>query len=116
MNEEVQKQLLEWAKSAAVIANEQVPQLAEEYLRWSMYSNAVSTATCFVFTVAAVCLVRLSSKKINQGKDEYIPGVVFGCISGFVFSMIFLDSLHDLIKVIAAPKLYLLDYLVRISR
>ena len=112
MNDELQKQLtglLEAARvagsDAATFIQQQAPELCEQLIRWKTLSSATFfalwstlTVTCLVWTY-----VRRREYDVSMG----------GSVSALL-AVLSLMPLHDLVKVLTAPKLVLLEEIAKL--
>ena len=126
--EEVATQLLTWLQQfggeAEGFAREQVPLFVEEYIRYHQIAN------CTTFVFGIVCLIGCilatkylllpSIKKIDEVSiDEEDQYVVASIATGaavlvfFILGLVSLTSFYDATKSIVAPRVYIVDNLLK---
>lgn len=120
MNDETQKQLLEWVGSAAekggTFLEQELPLFAHEVVAWYFWS---SIFLCCVFACIGIFLVVLSYILHSfwaEAKDRYVQEwcvagmlvtFIFGCFSLFGAST---SNGYSAVKAYVAPRVVLLDY------
>lgn len=102
---------------ASVILQEQVPGLCEEVIRWGLVVNLFGILIGIVLGVLTLIFgaylykcekeeLKESDKGMWAGMRLFAYVIGLGASSGFLFT-----SLYYLTKVLATPKLYLIEYL-----
>lgn len=128
MNEELKNQLGELVKKTLELAQrtgqfviDQAPDLLREFYRWQVFSAVfwVLVAVAIFLTVRYSPNLYLSKKKTGHfmedeffgryGKSGFVSWVIFilGSIASF-FILVF--NLYNLLFLLIAPKMYLIDY------
>jgi len=119
MNEQLEKilaEILEKALKAAEQTGEFVldtaPELLQEFYRWHTVKYSLGLLLGVLLLSYAIWLKR-KFDKYGCGDDEAIPyvaGIVFTSIPGM---LIFCVNLYWLAFVLAAPKVYLIEYFLK---
>lgn len=94
------------------------PGLIDEFLRWKL------AGSIFFFLFGLVFLYFFSKtwarfKKLYNSKEEYWNGndialCVLGCFCFLIGSVTSLVNLFDMLKIIIAPRIYLIDYAINV--
>jgi hypothetical protein len=125
MNEQLQIELLGIIKSSKEgvlkgieLAGEQAPELIEQIILFETWSKGVGLFFGVLLIVFAIfCIVKFV-KRLEKTDYAPCPASVLLMIGGGVFFVLgvvsFTDGLFPFIKVMTAPKLYLLEYIGRI--
>jgi hypothetical protein len=104
-----------WIEEFEGFAREQVPEIVKEILMWGLYSNLVYAIGCIAIFIISIYCFRsiLNSKKPSGPDEEFIHGFLFLItIISFILSMVvFVSKLLIVIKILVAPRLYLLEQL-----
>lgn len=115
-NEVVDKFLqkgLKYLESAESFAGKEVPAFLDEVLRFNVYAESVSALWSLPLFVVAFTIYRMCRSQLEKdGMDgEVFNGFLF-CLA-FALSGLFVlvNNLLDVVKIIVAPKMYLLEYL-----
>jgi hypothetical protein len=115
-NKEIVKEVLIRALSFATKTGEFIVEQAPDLVQQLLQFKAVTALfSCILFLIIAatgiVSLVVLVKKAINGDDDGYMAVLFFyGVFSALVGSIAFFQSLHDLILIQVAPKIYLIEY------
>ena len=124
MKQELTDQLitkaLDYLKSAEAFAKAEVPAYLQEVITFHIYSNAFSVFTYLFITLISLWTInKIQSVETGatRNRDSLfhtdnlgVPAGIFSCI-GFVVGVIcFFCVTHDLIKVIVAPRVFLIEY------
>lgn len=121
---EVVKKALVVAEKTGDFVIEQAPMLLREFYAWHILSDIIFILIGFLtaYTLYRIPLLWLDKEEDNcsdikyfsrWGDDGAVAGwVVFivGAISG---GIMIICNLYDLIYIIVAPKLYLIDYFIK---
>lgn len=121
---EFAQQLLDWARSGADIAKEQVPALAQEIVRWGVASEAFHTALAVLTLLGALVLVRRVWLHASAWVETdtfpsvaafalHICGVVVCTVSGLVSLF---QHAPVLLMAMYAPRLYIIQYLAALVK
>lgn len=96
---------------------EQTPLLLQEFYTWHIAKNSLT----LVLLLATFIFLLILRKRFNlwsekESKDWYDAEYFFGVIcihSGLVISILmFASSIYDLVFILVAPKLYLIEYFI----
>lgn len=130
MNDQLSKLLekaIEVAEKTGDFAIEQAPLLLQEFYSWRIASNifgiVLALLMCYIPYILRLCI----SKKEEEGFfDEKILGrwfetdeipfilwCVLGVVSSLIGVIVFLCSVYELIFILVAPKLYLIEYFIK---
>lgn len=126
MKEELMKQiagLVEFTKEGIVkgveVIQREAPEIVTEILRWELTVNIVS----FVVGVLLMIIAFKFYKKGKLIKDNTVcqetDSLVCYCLTGIIglFSQTFLWlGLFDMLKILIAPRLYLISYFTKLVR
>lgn len=119
MNEELKQKLIEnssdlldFLKESGKFAKEQAPILLQEILTFEILDSVGWIAIAF----AAPMVLLWCARKVNNSDGDFIPrdfsGVLglFACIAAALGVVIVVFQVYDILKVIFAPRLFLLNY------
>ncbi len=117
---ELEKQLAEIIKKALAVAEksgeiviDQAPQLLQEFYHWHIVSNIF---TIVLTIIIATITYRYGIKYFKYfDEDDYLdtPIPTFLHIGTIISLFFLLNSLYNLIFILVAPKLYLIEYFVK---
>lgn len=107
MNDELQQQLITWAKDAATIASKEAPELATQYIHWEMVQYGLG----FSSLLAVFIMLALFIRKAFKEEAQEIGIIAIAC--NFLIGFGVIVDLSGFIKCIVAPKLVLLDLLMK---
>ena len=107
-----------WLKATGELVKEQAPEVVRQILSYELYSSILWMAIPFVIIVACVFIWVKVSVTIEKDQSSfssdaalnmffYILITVIIIISVFIFA----SNTMDLLKVITAPKLVILEYI-----
>lgn len=120
MNEELKqealKRLVEYlgtaeqlVKSGGDFAAEQMPLLVQEMIAWGLWSATARLAFSVIAFVVGVCLIRRGAKDPNADLGPPLIGLgLFVGVLGFIGTVF---ETQSVIKVTAAPRIYVLEQL-----
>lgn len=118
MNEQLREQLFKVlgsmttaANDAANFALEQVPLVAQEVVRYQLWSGVVWLVLCIAAQVAVLKVAKYLSNKCND--ELAITLAVFGSILPVIIGLI---NLQLAIKAAVAPRLVILDYVQELAK
>ena len=92
---------------------EQAPELVQEFYNWQFYENMFIFVGCLI-GIVQVFTLRASIKRFKEYKDDVldmVKVVTQPMIACFAVVWFIISSLK-LIKLIVAPKLYLIEYFI----
>ena len=115
---------IEIAETTGEFVVEQAPLLLQEFYAWRMVKNILNMLL-FPLLIILVFIyykaipieedsyeaVSFLGKQVNQGHG--IPGYIVGIAAGFFAVGIFICSLYDLLFLLVAPKMYLIEYFLK---
>jgi hypothetical protein len=108
------KKALTVAEKTGEFAIEQAPILLQEFYNWHICANIFYIVLGLVLIIFGIWL----SLKVKKYKDvNYIidePGPFFALfIPALIGLLVALPSIYDLIFILTAPKLYLIEYFIK---
>ena|SRR5690606_28033239 len=119
---EIVKKAIEVAEKTGEFAIEQAPLLLVEFYRWNLIKNifvalVIALGIFILWKIFKSCgsVEEKDSKILNKYYDDYFL-IVFGTpsvilvIIGILF---FVKSLYNIIFILTAPKLYLIEYFIK---
>lgn len=126
---ELVKKGIEVAEQTGNFVIEQAPDLLQEFYRWHITKNVFFSLLCIIIMFTCFFIFKKTGRKENTFKypedsslilgryySEWSVGGVFiiiFCIIGFLVSLGHLiSSLYDLVFILTAPKLYLIEYFI----
>lgn len=110
-------ELLEGLKAVKGFAVEQIPEVLRQVLAYGMVEDAVIVISCAVILVL-LWKLHFSVKEIWDKNEysaapiAYVPMSLIAVASFFAMGSYLLDAL----KIISAPKLYLLEYAAHMAK
>lgn len=115
MNEQAQKILEDLLKkasngidSAVSFSQAQIPDVIQQLLMWNAVSSAGIQIICVMAIIACVYLMIFAW---NEGDDgEAVPAVLFFTGVGSIACIVVIFNNFDWLKILLAPKLYLIEY------
>ena len=127
MNSETDKQIaeilkkgLEAAEKSGNFVIEQAPDLVKQLITY----KTVETSICVLIEITLMYLIfryfKYLYKKNNEDSD-FIPenefhgvGIIITSLIGIFLFFVFINDISDLIQLIFAPKIYLLEYIAKL--
>lgn len=94
---------------------QQVPDVVRELIAWSIASSVMEIVLGVGITLAAILGARFGIGRLKRDYDFAANCAGICAIAGvimFAGLLAFGDGLHDLVKCIVAPKLFVLDYVL----
>jgi len=113
---EILKKGLEIAEKTGNFIVEQAPDLIQQLLIWKTVQHSLTFIVGVVLTVA---MYRVFKKIYNDKKSDdydYFDGIWespftwFGLITGLLITICCLSDFYNLIQIVFAPKIYLIEY------
>lgn len=115
MNEELEKQLAEMLKKSMELAEktgqfviDQAPDLLQEFYRWHMAQDIFYIVSALLLNSIWLLFTNKNIREYNKDIDYFLSGVF--CLPTFLSLILILINILDLLKLILAPKLYLIEY------
>lgn len=127
MNSETDKQIaeilkkgLEAAEKSGNFVIEQAPDLVKQLITY----KTVETSICVLIEITLMYLIfryfKYLYKKNNEDSD-FIPenafhgvGIIITSLMGIFLFFVFINDISNLIQLIFAPKIYLLEYIAKL--
>jgi hypothetical protein len=107
MSQEQIQQLLDWLQKGGTWVADQAPDLARQLLRWKLAENVVVMIACLIVFYGIYRFVKWQWEAIEEGE----PLVMLPIGLGVMNSSLFLIGLIDALKILLAPKIFLIEYL-----
>lgn len=112
---EIYQTLLTSLNQAKDFAAEQMPLVIQEYLKWYLYESIFWLGVGAVVLIVGAFLFRLGVKLYNPDHFDNDGSIGVGAIGAamavFVACPMILINTYSIIKVTAAPRVVLLEYL-----
>jgi hypothetical protein len=109
-NNELMLKLAGYVQQFGDLAKSEVPLVANEYLSWYFWMNAIGVIAALAIFILSFVGWRLSLKHFNAADDKFVASV-FAFI-GLAFSIIlFSTTAMNVVKVSVAPRVVVLDKL-----
>ena len=120
---EVVKKALTVAEKTGDFVIEQAPLLLQEFYAWHIFSKIF----WIIFSIILIFIGRylpnlwLHKSPIRSNSDEFFGKYIYDGFGTWVFfslsiisgSVIMITNLYNLIYILVAPKLYLIDYFIK---
>lgn len=120
---ELINEILTILKSTKSFVVNQMPDVVQQILHWSIAESALLILIGLGMFVGAVWgLIKIRQKwkdRANHYDDDEFLFIIsaIGCVcGGFVSVPIFFINLFSLVKILVAPKIYLLEYFTGLLR
>jgi len=95
----------------------QFPILCQQIVKWGIWGNIFQIVIFSIMLYISYRLMRLGFKKLNESGEEGWGILFIGSILGVIFSNLFLlISIYNLLRVLSAPNLYILEYLKEVMK
>lgn len=106
------------AKNGADLVKEQAPILIKEILNYNLCADILRIIFPWIIVIILACVWKKSYDKIESADDGFafissISGMLMVVMTIFAMIIFFVNAL-DLIKIIFAPRLYMLEHLKRL--
>ena len=119
MNENLEKAVakaIELAEKTGEFAIEQAPEIIQEFYNWQIMQLILCIFICCIVMLIFVKNYKYWFEKASSYDDDELVYIVLLVTFGF-FSIgsipLIILSLFDLVKILVAPKLYLIEYFLR---
>lgn len=126
MNTETDKQIAEILKKGLEVAEksgnfviEQAPDLVKQLITY----KTVETSICVLIEITLMYLIVIYFKYLHKKNNEYssfiegnpfhIGGMLFSLAVAIFMFIAFITDISNLIQLIFAPKIYLLEYIAK---
>jgi len=107
----------EQAKDATAFAKEQAPMVAQEIVRWHLWSNAISAAAMAIALVAMIYATHRAIRWFHKNDAWEISPVLVLPIVGIIGCSITLKGdVQATVKAATAPRLVIIDYIRGVSK
>lgn len=124
---ELVKKGIEVAESTGNFVIDQAPQLLQEFYRWHIMSNAMGMIISGLLVYLSFKFFIFCGRKEEESshdtkilkryyKTAEIPFMLLSMITGVlivIMTICFINDLFDLVKLIVAPKIYLIEYFIK---
>ena len=127
MNTETDKQIaeilkkgLEAAEKSGNFVIEQAPDLVKQLITY----KTIETSICVLIEITLMYLIFIYFKylyKKNNEDSDFIPenafhgvGIIITSLMGIFLFFVFINDISNLIQLIFAPKIYLLEYIAKL--
>ena len=127
MNAETDKQIAEILKKGLEVAEksgnfviEQAPDLVKQLITY----KTIETSICVLIEITLMYLIfryfKYLYKKNNEDSDFisdnefHIAGMIITLLIGIFLFFVFINDISNLIQLIFAPKIYLLEYIAKL--
>ena len=127
MNTETDKQIAEILKKGLEVAEksgnfviEQAPDLVKQLITYKTIEASIYVLIEITLIYLIVRYIKYLHKKNNEDSDFivdnefHITGMIITLIMGIILFFVFINDISDLIKLIFAPKIYLLEYIAQL--
>lgn len=104
------RELTETLRDSKAFVVEQAPGVVQDLIRWEIARSTMGVVAGLVVAVLAVWLVRLARRLDPLDVTNDLAWIGAG-IAGFVALPLMWCSAGDLVRVLVAPKAFLLEYL-----
>lgn len=108
--------------TATTFVKEQLPDIIRQLLTWTLAVNVAYIAMWFILLIVTLITWRRMSKKgIPHWKNEHptVAGalhIVMGVATLLILILVVIPSTTQAIKVVVAPKLFLIDYVTDLAK
>jgi len=108
---EILKKSLALAEKTGDFVIDQAPQLLQEFYNWHIFSNIYQM--CFFPIILIAFIIMYKKTEWDCGDFFYELITIILGVSSVVSLTVFLIALYDLIFILVAPKLYLIEYFIK---
>ena len=100
---------LEGANAAGDFLKEQLPDVLQQLLLWNIWKHSLVVALCPTVIVLSVLLIRKAWKE-DWDEPIWVP-ITFICLFACaICPLVMLGSLFEIVQIVVAPKIWLLEY------
>ena len=115
---EVVKKALSVAEKTGEFAIEQAPLLLQEFYSWHITKESLGIALSFILLFVVYRLHKKLKKYKTEENLDFSDAEYFfptmGIYAGFlIFTISLIADIYDLVFILIAPKLYLIEYFVK---
>ena len=124
MNEDIKARITTYldhlentANNATAFAAEQVPLVIQEYLAWCFYSSLFLTCCFGLLSLILLVACRVFWKKdksVEEGAGGWVVLSVWTGVAALGSAAIAVTHVYDLIRVIVAPRILILEYVTNL--
>ena len=108
---------LELAEKTGQFVIDQAPDLLKEFYDWNMYSDIfwiILWSILLLINIIIVMIIkRVIKKNSNYDYEDFIGTYVFLAILSVISVLGLIIMMYDLIYLLNAPKLYLIDHFIK---
>jgi len=125
MKEDAVKEIWTWLQGTieqmGALAQEELPGFVQEIIRWRTAGHVMGIVIEIILVVILVQIARKCLKGIDETAQldapiRYVVGSAFSIIGGVIFTCCFIVDLYGLVQIIIAPRVYLLEYTLKLMR
>lgn len=112
------QKIMGWIEATETLVVEQAPPMAEELLAWGYFHSAAVMVVCAAVLIISAAVARKGHKGLKETDrfdDQYLLMAVSGTVIALASTLFFMINLFQLLKVAAAPRLYILQELARLA-
>lgn len=112
---------IEAAEKTGKFVIDQAPELLQQFYTWHIVQNVFGILLGILILLGIYKLVTKTGKKKEDweydvnvfGKWITFPAAMFGSFLLVIGIIFFLKSIYDLLFILTAPKLYLIEYFIK---
>lgn len=115
---EALKKAIETAEKTGQFVVDQAPDLIRQFLIWKTVEYSILLLLGLVFFYVAYRIIKWTNKQIADdhydGWEDY-PGSIASVLFLFIFGVFIISaSLFPLVKILVAPKIFLIEYAAKL--
>ncbi len=117
MNEQTEKLInealagaIEAAKKTGNFVIEQAPDLIQQLVLYKTWEYSLIIAISLGWFITSYFLIKWAIKKIEDTDGGTLAVIIVAIILDLVSIIAFFNTLFDLVKIVVAPKVWLLEY------
>jgi hypothetical protein len=109
---DVAEEVLGWLQAGAELVEAQAPLLAQEILRFGLVSEIFGLVLFGATSIAIALYARYAARRLRNAKlSDWDLAFGLAALCSAFFGILAVASLHGIIKILVAPRLYLLEQL-----
>jgi hypothetical protein len=105
------KKGIEIAEKTGEFVIDQAPELIQEFYRWKLASNSFVLALSLLMLLFSIYVI--NKFKYLSDEDLSVLWFVFAMISAIVSFFAVIAKIYNILFIIFAPKLYLIEYFLK---
>lgn len=111
------EELFTWIQQAKDFALEQAPDIIGEIIYREVASQSFGIVTLSAIAIACFSFSQYFTKKFEKTDNiDYQIGKISTTTLGVGLTFLMLVPIHELVMVLVAPKLFILDYLAKLVK